>query len=87
MKSITVPITVPSDILVSLNQSEQELKSSFQAAIAMLLFKDGRLTLGKAIQFSGLARFEFEKLLGKNNISISLLDLEQIYSDLKKLDD
>ncbi|MBW8050507.1 MAG: UPF0175 family protein [Cytophagales bacterium] len=85
MKNITVPIEIPSDLLITLNQSEKELKSHFQTAIAIWLFQEGKLTIGKAIQLSGLTRYEFEKALTKNNIPISELDTGQIISDVEKL--
>jgi len=85
MKNITIPIDVSSDFLVALNESEQELKSHFQTGIAMMLFKGGKLTIGKAIQFSGLTRYEFEKALAKNKIPVSVLDYDQIMADVEKL--
>lgn len=85
MKNITIPINIPSDILVALNESEQELKIHFQTSIAIMLFQEGKLTLGKAVQLSGLSRFEFEKVLVKNKIPIYDLDLNQINSDVNKL--
>jgi len=87
MKIITIPVDIPSDMLIALNESEQELKYHFQVAIAMMLFQEGKLTLGKAIQLSGLTRFEFEKSLAKNNIPISDLNIEQIMSDVDKMGD
>ena len=67
MKNITIPVDMPYDVMVALNESEKELKNHFQIAIAMMLFQEGKLTLGKAIQISGLNQFEFEKSLSKNN--------------------
>ena len=87
MKTITIPINIPSDVMIALNESEQELKSHFQTAIAMMLFQEGKLTIGKAIQLSGLTRFEFEKSLAKNKIPVSDLKIEQIMSDVDKLSD
>lgn len=87
MRTITIPVDIPSDLLVVLNESEQEIKSHFQLAIAIMLFQEGKLTIGKAIQLSGLNRSEFEKALAKNKIPVSELDLEQIMSDSKKLND
>ena len=72
---------------VALNESEQELKNHFQVAVAMMLFQEGKLTLGKSIQLSGLTRFEFEKSLAKNKIPVSNLKMEQIISDVDKLKD
>ena len=87
MKNITIPIDIPSDMLIALNESEKELKLHFQVAIAMMLFQEGKITLGKAIQLSGLTRFEFEKSLAKNKIPVSDLNIDQIISDVDKLKD
>ena len=87
MKNITIQVDIPSDMLVALNESEKELKSHFQTATAMMLFQEGKLTIGKAIQLSGLTRFEFEKALAKNKTPVSLLDETMILSDIEKLRD
>ena len=87
MKVITIPVDVPSDLLIALNESEQELKSHFQASIAVMLFQEGKLTFGKAVQLSGLTRFEFEKALAKNKVPVSILDPDQAMSDAKKISD
>lgn len=85
MKNITIPVDVPSDLLVTLNETEKELKYHFQVAIAIMLFQEGKLTIGKSIQLSGLTRFEFEKALAKNKIPISWFDENEILSDVEKL--
>jgi len=85
MKNITIPLDIPSDLFVTLNETEQEFKSYVQTVTAMQLFQEGKLTIGKAIQLSGLTRFEFEKFLAKNKIPISNLDINQINSDVAKL--
>ncbi|MEN6453724.1 MAG: UPF0175 family protein [Prolixibacteraceae bacterium] len=87
MKSITIPVNIPSDLLVTLNESEEELKFRFQTAIAMILFQEGKLTVGKAIQLSGLSRFEFEKALAKSKIPAAGLNPDQIMADVEKLRD
>ena len=87
MKSITIPVDIPPDIMIALHESEQELKQHFQIAIAIMLFQEGKLTIGKSIQLSGLSRFEFEKELAKRKMDISKIDLEQVDSDLEKLQD
>lgn len=85
MKTVTIPIDIPSDILITLNESEQELKSHFMITIAISLFMEKKLTLGKAVRLSGLSRYEFEKSLAKHKIPISDIDEEQIFSDVEKL--
>jgi len=85
MKNVTIPIDIPSDLMVALNESEEEMKLHFQTAIAIVLFQEGKITIGKAVQLSGLTRYEFEKVLANNKIPLSNLDIEQIKSDVQSL--
>ncbi len=85
MQTITIPIDISSDIILTLNETEQALKTYFQVGIAIMLFQESKLTIGKAIQLSGLSRYEFEKELGKRNIPISNPDIEDVFFDMKKL--
>lgn len=85
MNDIVIPVNVTPDILIALNENEQELKNHFQVSIAIMLFQEGKLTIGKAVQLSGLTRYEFEKALTKNNIPVSNPSTQQIMSDLNKL--
>lgn len=85
MKDIIIPINVPSDVMIALNKSEKELQSDIQKAIAVLLFQEGKLTLGKAVQLSGLSYFQFEGELAKRKIPLSDIDLGQINADVEKL--
>jgi predicted HTH domain antitoxin len=87
MKNICIPVEISPDIMTALNSTEQELKDQFQIGIAMMLFKEGKLTFGKAVQLSGLTRYEFEKHLAKNNIPISDQSIDQVFSDLEKIND
>ena len=53
---INIPIEVPVDLMLTLNQTEQEMKREFQLLIALMLFSEAKITLGKAIQFAGITR-------------------------------
>jgi predicted HTH domain antitoxin len=85
MENITIPVDISPEIMLALNESEHELKVHFQAGIAMLLYQEGKLTFGKATQLSGLSRYEFEKLLYKNKVTIPNQGIEQVKSDVEKL--
>jgi len=73
------------DILLAINESEKELKSRIKITLAIQLYTLRKLTIGKASQLSGLSRFEFEKELSKNKISISNLTKEDVLNDSEKL--
>ncbi len=85
MKNITIPIEIPAEILIALNNSEQELMEQFRASTAAMLFQDGKLSLGMAIKLSGMDRYDFEKFLAKKKISVSNLSIEQVLEDVEKL--
>ncbi|MCF8304115.1 MAG: UPF0175 family protein [Bacteroidales bacterium] len=87
MKNINITLDIPSDLLITLNKSEQEIKVHFKTAIAMVLFQEGKLTIGKATQLSGLSRYEFEKVLAKNKIPVSKIELDQVLADFNKIKD
>jgi len=87
MKTLTIPVNVSPNILVALNETEQELQGRFQSRIAVMLFQEGKLTIGKAVQLSGLTRYEFEKLLVQNNIAAPHQNADEIFRDLNKLND
>ena len=81
----TVSIDFPNDILLAINESEGELKKRIKLLLATQLYVSEKLTIGKAAQLSGLSRFEFEKELSKNKISISNLSEDDLLNDLKHL--
>lgn len=78
-------IDLPSDILLTLNESETELKKRIKSSFAIQLYLQQKVTLGKAAQIAEMSRIEFESLLSENEISISSLTLEDVLSDSKKL--
>lgn len=85
MKNITIPIEIPAEILIALNNSEQELMEQFRASTAAMLFQDDKLSLGMAIKLSGMNRYDFEKYLAKKKIPVSNLSIEQVFEDVEKL--
>lgn len=85
MSTQTISVDFPNDILLALNESESDLKKRIKLTLAIHLYKLQKLTIGKAAQLSGMTRFEFEKELSKNKISISNLNEEDILSDIEKL--
>jgi predicted HTH domain antitoxin len=68
-----------------LNESENDLKQRIKLTLAIQLYKVQKLTIGKAAQLSGMSRLEFEKVLSKNEISISSLTEENVFNDMDKL--
>ncbi|MEM6397509.1 MAG: UPF0175 family protein [Bacteroidota bacterium] len=80
-----IDIDLPADILLTLNESERELKRLIKVSLATQLYVQKKVTIGKAAQIANLSRFEFETLLSEYNIPISNLDEEDVLNDIKKL--
>ena len=85
MDTQTISIDFPSDILLALNESENELKRDIKIALAIRLYSLQKLTIGKAAQVAGVSRFEFETLLADHKIPISDLTYEDVLRDYQKL--
>lgn len=81
----TISINFPSDIYLALNKNESELQDDIKISLALRLYQQQKLTLGKAAQLAGLTRLEFENLLAENKIPISNLDFQDIENDIEKL--
>lgn len=81
----TLQIDLPSDIFLSLNESEKEVTQRLKLALAIQLYAQEKVTLGKAAQIAGLSRLSFETLLAEHHITISSLTEEDILEDIEKL--
>ncbi len=81
----TINIDLPSDILLTLNETEQELKKRIKISLAIQLYIQQKVTLGKAAQIAELSRFQFETMLSEHKIPISFLELKDVLDDIEKL--
>ena len=62
MRMTRIDIDVPEDILLTLNESKSDFARDVKKTVAVELFRSGRLSMGKAAEFAGMAkgRFFFE---------------------------
>ena len=81
----TIHIELPSDILLTLNESEKELKKRIKVSLAIQLYLQQKVTIGKAAQIAEMSRLAFETMLSEYKISISSLGLEDVLQDIEKL--
>lgn len=78
-------ISIPEDILITLNETTEKLALDMKVYSAIWLYEKGKLTIGKASRLAGMDRYSFECLLSENNIAISQLTEEDIEKDVQKL--
>lgn len=81
----TLQIELPSDILLTINESEQQLMDRVKLLLATTLYLEEKVTIGKAAQIAGLSRLRFETVLPAMQLPISLLEIEDVLGDAEKL--
>jgi predicted HTH domain antitoxin len=82
MNSVNV-LQVPQDILDSARMTMPEL----QVEIAVYLYSQGRLSVGKARELAGISLWEFRQLLASSRISphYDETDLDQDLATLREM--
>ncbi len=78
--SSTISIEVPRDVIHATRMTPQELRRE----LAVYLFQQKRLSLGKAREMAGMTVWTFQQLLGSREISIHY-DIEDYEEDLATL--
>ena len=79
-------IDLSADILLTLNESETDVKQRILQSLAIQLYREEKVTIGKAAQVAGMSRLAFETLLAEQQIPISLLSAEEVFADADKLE-
>lgn len=85
MEQISINIDVPADIFVAFNESKDEFKKELTLSAAIWMYKTEKLSLTKAASLAGFHRYDFEKILAKNEIPITLLSVPDILNDVSKM--
>lgn len=76
-------IYISDEIVQATQMSETELKQE----IAILLFQQGKLTVGHASKLAELDKMRFQQLLNNRHIPLYVYNLEDYEQDLKNLRD
>ncbi len=74
-------LLISDDLLKQSKLSEEELKME----IAILLYKQERITLGQGSEFLGISQWEFQSMLADREIPVHY-GIEDLYDDLNTLD-
>ena len=67
--TVQVELNVPHDLLSALEVSEDELGPQLKKLIALELFREERISSGKAAEVLGLSKAEFIDLLDQHGIA------------------
>ncbi|MCK5108752.1 MAG: UPF0175 family protein [Methanosarcinales archaeon] len=78
-------VTFPKSLEITLNKSESETVSTIKEIVALHLYKNGTISLGKAGEIMGLSKQEMLHLLSIRRIPINY-NVDDLKSDLETLD-
>ena len=78
-------VTFPKSLEITLNKSESETVSTIKEIVALHLYKNGTISLGKAGEIMGLSKQEMLHRLSIRRIPINY-DVDDLESDLETLD-
>ena len=78
-------VTFPKSLELTLNKSESETVSTIKEIVALHLYKNGTISLGKAGEIMGLSKQEMLHRLSIQGIPINY-DVDDLESDMETLD-
>ncbi len=63
-----IDLHIPEDVIRSLRLPTDEVEEELRRDLAIVLYARGALSVGKAAEFAGITRREFDDLLGRRRI-------------------
>ena len=70
-RTLTVPVELPASVVTRLGfGSSAELAADLRVTLAVRLFEEGRLSLGKAAELASMHKADFMDELGRRKVSV-----------------
>jgi len=77
-----VTLNIPDFAVFTLNNDMQELKQTIKLNSALMLFKNGKLSIEQASSFAGLGIYDFMAECSKNEIAVISYDDNELENEL-----
>ena len=81
MRTRTLTIPYPDDLLLSLKESAEEFETEARLLLAVKLYELGRVSTGRAAELAGIGRVDFMFALGRFGLSPIGVDSEELAED------
>ena len=82
---MSITIEIPKNILHAMKIPEKELPERLKIELAIRLYQTGMLTFGKARKLAGMTKWDFQQILGVENIP-GRYDVDELEKDLATLE-
>lgn len=85
MDAVTIQVTLPKEILLSLGLSNADAARAVKKFLVLQLVRDGRISVGKGAEFLGLAKYEFVELMAAEGVAYFNYTPGELAEELKNI--
>jgi predicted HTH domain antitoxin len=78
---------MPDTLYGIIGNDDRAVEKDIYRALAIKLYLDEKMSIGKASEIAGMNRVDFETYLSERQIPISLLTYEDVMQDVQKMRD
>ena len=78
-------VEIPDDLEVILKIDKKDIPKAVKLYLAIELYREGKISLGKASEIAGISKEEMMKVLSRKGIPISY-DIDDLKEDIKRLE-
>lgn len=82
----TIEITFPSEMLDRLSTTYQDSADLIKEAAVLELYREGKISSGKAAEILGMERFEFIRYAGMKGIPFIRITPEELEEEVKTME-
>ncbi len=84
MEMVSVRMDLPKDVLLAANIPEANATADIRKHLALYMFKERILSLGKAAELSGIGKLPFMEFAGSKGVSLNY-DTDDYYEDMNTI--
>ena len=80
-----IMVEIPDDLEVILKIDKKDIPKAVKLYLAIELYREGKISLGKASEIAGISKEEMMEVLSRKGIPINY-DIEDLKEDIKRLE-
>jgi predicted HTH domain antitoxin len=85
MKTVELKLNVPEEILYTLNENEHGFIKQMKFYTALELFRNHKLSMGKAAELADMAKVDFMMEAGKHGIALIDYEIEDFTEEVERI--
>ena len=80
-----IMVEIPDDLEVILKIDKKDIPKAVKLYLAIELYREGKISLGKASEIAGISKEEMMEVLSRKGIPINY-DIDDLKEDIKRLE-